>query len=94
MGAHFDNRFPDESLPHPSHWRSYSAVGYLNDDYDAGEIYIGDGKYNTITIKPLKGSLVIFGSGEGYFHGVNAPIGATRYTMPSWYSLDPSRPLY
>lgn len=64
--------------------RMFAAVGYLNDDYDGGEIHFPEIGH---AIKPKAGMLVAFHCGPEYRHGVNATQGDTlRYTFPSWFT--------
>jgi hypothetical protein len=62
--------------------RVLSTVGYLNDNYDGGEIYF---PYVDVTIKPEAGSVVFFPSNFIYVHEVRPMINGTRYAVPQWY---------
>lgn len=90
MPPHYDNRHPRKEEPHTTPWREYAGVIYLNDDYEGGEIYFSNANPH-IVLKPEKGMLVVFASGDGYMHGVKAAYGNTRYTMPCWFTRDASR---
>ena len=59
MGPHVDDHGDTRFRP------ILSAVLYLNDDYDGGELHF---KNQGITIKPEAGSLVIFPSIQPYVH--------------------------
>lgn len=87
MAAHYDNRHPNRHEIHSTPWREYGAVVYLNDEYAGGELFI-ESANPTLFIKPQKGMLVVFGGGDGYFHGVQPAYGVTRYTMPCWFTTD------
>jgi hypothetical protein len=64
--------------------RMFAAVGYLNDDYEGGEIYFPE---INESIKPKAGMLVGFHCGARYRHGVKATRGdILRYTFPSWFT--------
>jgi len=64
--------------------RMFAAVGYLNDDYEGGEIYFPE---IDKSIKPKAGMLVAFHCGPKHRHGVRATSGnALRYTFPSWFT--------
>jgi predicted 2-oxoglutarate/Fe(II)-dependent dioxygenase YbiX len=59
-----------------------SALLYLNDDYEGGEItfpHIG------FSQKPKAGSLIFFPSNFVFVHEVNAVTSGTRYALPNWY---------
>jgi predicted 2-oxoglutarate/Fe(II)-dependent dioxygenase YbiX len=62
--------------------RVLSTVGYLNDNYDGGEInfpYVG------VTIKPESGSVIFFPSNFVYVHEVRPMANGVRYAVPQWY---------
>lgn len=62
--------------------RLISAVGYLNDNYEGGEIYF---PYLDIKIKPKSGSVVFFPSNYIYVHEVMPMVSGVRYAIPQWY---------
>jgi hypothetical protein len=64
--------------------RMFAAVGYLNDDYEGGQIHFPEiGQ----TIKPKAGMLVAFHCGPRHRHGVKATRGNNlRYTFPTWFT--------
>ena len=62
--------------------RVLSTVGYLNEDYDGGEIHFS---YLDITIKPEAGSVVFFPSNFIYVHEVKPMVRGIRYAVPQWY---------
>lgn len=60
----------------------YAIILYVNDNYTDGELFFS--KLN-FEIKPPKKSLLIFPSGEKYWHGVKPPgPGPHRYVLPSF----------
>ena len=65
--------------PHYDEGDYLSFIVYLNDNYKGGETIIND-----ISIKPKKGSIVIFSNGS-YLHNVNKVIDKERYTLIAWY---------
>jgi hypothetical protein len=62
--------------------RTISAVIYLNDDYDGGEIEF---KQSNVKIKPRAGSVVFFPSNYLYIHEVFPVSNGIRYAVPHWY---------
>lgn len=65
--------------------RQISVVGWMNDDYDGGELYF---KYFDLTVRPEKGSLVIFPSNFLYKHAA-LPVGEInksdiKYSFVTW----------
>jgi Rps23 Pro-64 3,4-dihydroxylase Tpa1-like proline 4-hydroxylase len=62
--------------------RVLSALLYLNDDYDGGNIRF---PHCNIDMKPEAGSLLFFPSNFIYVHEVTAVTKGTRYSLPNWY---------
>ncbi len=62
--------------------RVLSTVGYLNDDYDGGEIYF---QHVDVTVKPEAGSVIFFPSNFIYIHEVKEIKSGIRYSVPQWY---------
>jgi hypothetical protein len=57
----------------------YATIIYLNDDYNAGEIFF---KNLNITLKPKPGDLLFFPGNDEYEHGVrHVTDGPIRYVM-------------
>lgn len=79
MGPHTD------SGPEPT-TENISAVIYLNDNYEGGEISFPK---QGITIKPSAGSMVIFPSVPPFFHESKEILSGTKYMSPAfWHLLD------
>jgi hypothetical protein len=87
MPPHADNAHPDGS-PHDMAHRDFSAIVYLNDDYQGGEFYFT--ALDTV-IKPKKGMLVAFTAGFYHEHAVLRVEGAPRLTMPFFLTFDKGR---
>jgi Rps23 Pro-64 3,4-dihydroxylase Tpa1-like proline 4-hydroxylase len=62
--------------------RVLSALLYLNDDYEGGNIRF---PHAGIDIKPEAGSLLFFPSNFVYVHEVDAVTSGIRYSLPNWY---------
>lgn len=61
--------------------RSISAIVYLNDDYDGGEVeFVNFG----IKIKPKSGMLLIFPSNYAYRHIAHPVTSGTKYAIVTW----------
>jgi predicted 2-oxoglutarate/Fe(II)-dependent dioxygenase YbiX len=87
LRPHADNLQPDGS-PNTTPHRCFSSLVYLSDDYEGGETYFpGFG----VRLKPERGSLVVFGSGPDYVHGVSLVRRGRRYTYAGWFTFDPAR---
>lgn len=70
--------------------RDYSAILYLNDDFEGGEfLFAGDSLARTIqsTIKPSCGRLVAFSASEKNLHGVRGVLRGTRCALGMWFTL-------
>lgn len=82
MGEHFD-KYPDADNE-----TTLSAVIYVNDDYEDGEVEFPD---FGIAIKPVAGSVLFFPSGPDYVHLARpAGLGARRIMIPIfWYANKP-----
>jgi Rps23 Pro-64 3,4-dihydroxylase Tpa1-like proline 4-hydroxylase len=62
--------------------RVLSALLYLNDDYEGGDINF---PHAGVKIKPEAGSIIFFPSNFVYVHEVAAVTKGTRYSLPNWY---------
>lgn len=84
MTIHSDNSWPDGSqIAHPTSFRTWSAIFYINDDYEGGEI---DFPLKKFVYKPKANSFVVFPSTSEYLHGVREITKGTRYTVAIWYT--------
>lgn len=59
-----------------------SAVLYLNDDYEGGELAFPN---HNITVKPSAGSIIVFPSVEPYVHDPRNVISGEKYIAPSFW---------
>ena len=75
MGPHADQADGNLSL-------RYSIVTYLNDDYEGGEIEFPN---QSIKIKPVAGSSIIFPSSAPYLHRSHKIISGKKYMCPSFW---------
>uniref|UniRef100_A0A7N6FBC5 procollagen-proline 3-dioxygenase n=1 Tax=Anabas testudineus TaxID=64144 RepID=A0A7N6FBC5_ANATE len=72
-------------------YRDYSALLYLNGDFDGGEFIFTemDAKTVTASVKPRCGRMVGFSSGGENPHGVKAVTSGQRCAVALWFTLDP-----
>uniref|UniRef100_A0A1A8QXY9 procollagen-proline 3-dioxygenase n=2 Tax=Nothobranchius rachovii TaxID=451742 RepID=A0A1A8QXY9_9TELE len=72
--------------------RDYSAILYLNDDFEGGEFIFTelDAKTVTAEVQPRCGRVVGFGAGKENPHGVRAVTKGQRCAVALWFTLDPS----
>ncbi|KAJ8259503.1 hypothetical protein GJAV_G00170060 [Gymnothorax javanicus] len=71
--------------------RDYSAILYLNDDFEGGDFLFTelDAKTVTAVVKPQCGRVVGFGAGKENPHGVKAVTKGQRCAVALWFTLDP-----
>uniref|UniRef100_A0A8C9L7Z8 procollagen-proline 3-dioxygenase n=1 Tax=Pavo cristatus TaxID=9049 RepID=A0A8C9L7Z8_PAVCR len=72
-------------------FRDYSALLYMNADFEGGEFIFTemDAKTVTASIKPKCGRMVSFSSGGENPHGVKAVTKGQRCAVALWFTLDP-----
>ncbi|XP_054473034.1 prolyl 3-hydroxylase 1 [Anoplopoma fimbria] len=72
--------------------RDYSAILYLNDDFEGGEFIFTelDAKTVTAEVRPQCGRMVGFGAGRENPHGVRAVTKGQRCAVALWFTLDPA----
>jgi predicted 2-oxoglutarate/Fe(II)-dependent dioxygenase YbiX len=61
--------------------RAISAICYLNDDYEGGELEF---PYFGVTIKPEKGMLILFPSNFAYAHVARPITAGSKYALVTW----------
>eukprot|EP00079_Xenopus_tropicalis_P037395 XP_017951166.1 PREDICTED: prolyl 3-hydroxylase 1-like [Xenopus tropicalis] len=77
---------------HPAYtFRDYSAILYLNGDFEGGNFVFTELDAKTITaeVRPQCGRMVGFSSGEENPHRVNAVTKGQRCAVALWFTLDP-----
>ncbi|XP_068096660.1 prolyl 3-hydroxylase 1 isoform X2 [Hyperolius riggenbachi] len=77
---------------HPAYtFRDYSAILYLNGDFEGGNFYFTelDAKTVTAEVRPQCGRMVGFSSGSENPHGVKAVTKGQRCAVALWFTLDP-----
>jgi 2OG-Fe(II) oxygenase superfamily len=63
--------------------RDVSAICYLNDEFDGGEIFFERAQ---LTVRPRRGLLLAFPSDADHMHEVLPVCSGVRYTMPIWFT--------
>ena len=85
MVFHADN-VTEKKEPHwYCHWRDYSSILYLNDNYEGGETVF---KFQKQIQTPVQGTAILFPASYGYTHGVKKVESGERYTIASWFTMD------
>ncbi|KAK0162063.1 hypothetical protein PV327_008431 [Microctonus hyperodae] len=72
-------------------WRDYSAIIYLNNNFEGGEfIFADDPKAKIIqsTLRPHCGRMVAFSADGGNLHGVKGVRKGRRCALALWFTLD------
>lgn len=79
----YDNDTYESQLEqYPYLWSGHlSILGYLNDDYEGGELYFPELDYG---IRPKRGMLIMFPGNLHYVHGVAPVKSGVRYTLSQW----------
>ncbi len=78
-------------VPNHTDWREYTALLYLNEDFEGGEILFEDGPHNKFYKKiiPIKANmLVIAPNGPHFYHEVFRIKKGKRYSLHIWYTSD------
>ncbi|KAK1157284.1 prolyl 3-hydroxylase 1 [Acipenser oxyrinchus oxyrinchus] len=72
-------------------YRDYSAILYLNDDFEGGNFIFTelDAKTVTAEVRPSVVEVVGFGAGKENPHGVKAVTKGQRCAVAMWFTLDP-----
>lgn len=80
---HADKENIDGSY-HPYHYREYSSIIYLNNNFEGGEIFFS----NFGNLKPNMdpGTLLIFPGNLKYLHGVTEVTNGIRYTIAGFFT--------
>ncbi|XP_012938387.1 prolyl 3-hydroxylase 1 [Aplysia californica] len=69
--------------------RDYSAILYLNADFEGGEFFFAhSNKSEQVSLRPKCGRLVGFNAGE--FHGVRAVKSGQRCALALWFTHNPN----
>jgi predicted 2-oxoglutarate/Fe(II)-dependent dioxygenase YbiX len=63
--------------------RDVSAIYYLNDAFEGGEIVF---ELQQLTVKPCRGLLLAFPSDSDHVHEIFPVRSGVRYTMPIWFT--------
>ena len=88
LRPHADSEEPD-GRPHPFPHREFSAVVYLNDDFEGGQIHFPRQGGARPSMSP--GTLVFFPGTLPFLHGVEPIQRGTRYTVISFFTRDRSK---
>ena len=70
-------------VPNHTPHRDVSAICYLNDEFDGGEIVFD---LQQLVVKPRRGLLLAFPSDAAHLHEVLQVWSGVRYTMPIWFT--------
>lgn len=90
QSPHADAEYEDYS-DHPSPWRDYGCIIYLNDNYTGGNTYFVN---KGMAIQPKARTLAVFPGTLEYTHGVSEVTGNVRYTIASFWTTDINQNVY
>lgn len=83
QGAHF--------VPNHTWWREYTALIYLNEDFEGGEIAFEDGPCNKLYRKiiPIRAHMLVLApNGADFYHEVFPIRKGKRYSLHLWLTSD------
>lgn len=88
MAIHKDNGYDNDK--DILHMRTYTAVMYINDNFEGGGTIIMKENSNEIEYEctPQKASVLIFKSDESCLHGVKTIEKGERLTLSMWFTID------
>lgn len=74
-------------------WRDYSAILYLNGDFEGGEFIFTDSTARRVRVnlKPKCGRVVSFSAGKDSLHGVKPVLHGRRCAMALWFTLSENK---
>lgn len=81
---HDDSAYVDGKLIASDPYRGITAILYLNDEFEGGEIYFRD---QNVLIKPSRGKLVIFPSNKFFKHEVKPITSGLRLSYQRLYAI-------
>lgn len=96
--VHSDNCILDQEtgecdkVPPAYTWRDYSAILYLNDNFEGGDFFFAHSTKDLtpeVRVKPKCGRLVGFSAGKENMHGVTAVTKGKRCAVALWFTTDP-----
>jgi hypothetical protein len=87
---HADAEYDDHS-DHPSPWREYGSIIYLNDNYTGGNTYFVNKRES---MQPKSGLLAVFPGTLEYTHGVSEVGENIRYTIASFWTRQEQHNMY
>lgn len=70
---------------HPFYYRQWTAILYLNNDYEGGQVYFPTRDYAP-DLQP--GDLLLFVGDLDNLHGVRPVLSGVRYTLASFFTQD------
>jgi len=83
--SHIDGQYIENGVAKRGVDRDITAVFYLNDDYEGGEINF---EFFNLKLKPKQNDLLIYPTTFQYQHSVNEVKG-NRYAIVFWFTTDP-----
>ena len=75
-------------VPNHTPQRDYTGLVYLNDDFTGGELVFPD---RDVVIVPKPGLFIGFPSNHKFVHAVPKVLSGKRYSLPVWFTLNPTK---
>lgn len=86
---HYHTDYQQERAEEPGFKFGLTCTMYLNSDYEGGEIsfkvFEEDGTYKRFDYKPQQGDVLVFPSGEPYYHGVKTVRNNYKYFLRAFW---------
>lgn len=85
------NCFGAKFIPNHTSWREFTALVYLNGDFEGGEILFEDGPHNQQYQKtiPIRSNLLVLApNGPDFYHEVLPILKGKRYSLHMWFTSD------
>lgn len=94
LAMHFHTDYQQEKADAPGDKFAVTCTMYLNDDYDGGEIVFriydehNSEEFKEISYKPVAGDVLVFPSGEPYYHAVNLVTSGEKYFVRAFWQYE------
>lgn len=89
LGMAYHTDYVQAKSEAPGYKFSLTCTMYLNDNYKGGEIlFLNTDNTQVIEYAPFAGDVIVFPSGEPYYHGVNKILEGEKYIIRLFWGYD------
>ena len=89
LGMAYHTDYVQSKIEAPGYKFSLTCTMYINDDYKGGEIlFLNTDTTEVIEYAPYAGDVIVFPSGEPYYHGVNKILEGQKYIIRLFWGYD------